>query len=82
MTAQEVWFITGAARGMGIDIARAALDAGHAVVGTARDAHRVTEALGENEYDHHPEHASHGKDAHPVGKWMTRFRSKLSGQHG
>jgi NAD(P)-dependent dehydrogenase (short-subunit alcohol dehydrogenase family) len=49
MTAQEVWFITGAARGMGIDIARGALNAGHAVVGTARDAHRVTEALGEHE---------------------------------
>jgi NAD(P)-dependent dehydrogenase (short-subunit alcohol dehydrogenase family) len=49
MTAQEVWFITGAARGMGIDIARAALNAGHAVVGTARDAGRVTEALGEHE---------------------------------
>jgi NAD(P)-dependent dehydrogenase (short-subunit alcohol dehydrogenase family) len=49
MTDQEVWFITGAARGMGIDIARAALDAGHAVVGTARDASRVTEVLGEHE---------------------------------
>jgi NAD(P)-dependent dehydrogenase (short-subunit alcohol dehydrogenase family) len=49
MTDQEVWFITGAARGMGIDIARAALDAGHSVVGTARDASRVTEVLGEHE---------------------------------
>jgi NAD(P)-dependent dehydrogenase (short-subunit alcohol dehydrogenase family) len=49
MTNQEVWFITGAARGMGIDIARAALNAGHAVVGAAREAHRVTEALGEHE---------------------------------
>jgi NAD(P)-dependent dehydrogenase (short-subunit alcohol dehydrogenase family) len=49
MTDQEVWFITGAARGMGIDIARAALEAGHAVVGTARDASRVTEVLGEHE---------------------------------
>lgn len=46
---QKVWFITGAGRGMGIDIARAALAAGHAVVGTARDAHRVTAALGEQE---------------------------------
>ncbi|OUM44273.1 SDR family NAD(P)-dependent oxidoreductase [Arthrobacter sedimenti] len=49
MTDPDVWFITGAARGMGIDIARAALDAGHAVVGTARDASRVTEVLGEHE---------------------------------
>ena len=49
MTDQEVWFITGTARGMGIDIARAALDAGHAVVGTARIASKVTEVLGEHE---------------------------------
>jgi NAD(P)-dependent dehydrogenase (short-subunit alcohol dehydrogenase family) len=49
MSHQDVWFITGAARGMGIDIARAALDAGHAVVGTARDASRVTDVLGEHE---------------------------------
>ena len=44
----NVWFITGAARGMGIDLAKAALDAGHAVVGTARDAAKVTAALGEH----------------------------------
>jgi NAD(P)-dependent dehydrogenase (short-subunit alcohol dehydrogenase family) len=49
LDAREVWFITGAARGMGVDIARAALDAGHAVVGTARNALRVTEVLGEHE---------------------------------
>jgi len=46
MTATNTWFITGAGRGMGVDIARAALDAGHAVVATARDAARVTAALG------------------------------------
>lgn len=45
----NVWFITGAARGMGIDLAKAALDAGHAVVGTARDAAKVTAALGEHD---------------------------------
>ena len=49
MTDQEVWFITGTARGMGIDIARAALNAGHAVIGTARNASKVTEVLGEHE---------------------------------
>jgi len=49
MTDTTVWFITGAARGMGVDIARAALDAGHRVVATARDAARVTEALGEHD---------------------------------
>jgi NAD(P)-dependent dehydrogenase (short-subunit alcohol dehydrogenase family) len=47
MTEKQVWLITGAGRGMGIDIARAALAAGHAVVGTARNAASVTSALGE-----------------------------------
>ena len=36
MTDQKVWFITGAGRGMGIDLAKAALAAGNAVVATAR----------------------------------------------
>ena len=49
MSQNRVYFITGAARGMGIDIARAALDAGHSVVATARDASKVTTALGEHE---------------------------------
>jgi NAD(P)-dependent dehydrogenase (short-subunit alcohol dehydrogenase family) len=49
MSDMKVWFITGAARGMGIDIARAALGAGHAVVATARDAQKVSEVLGEHE---------------------------------
>lgn len=45
----NVWFITGAARGMGVDLAKAALEAGHRVVATARDAAKVTAALGEHE---------------------------------
>ena len=45
----KVWFITGAARGMGVDLAQAALDAGHRVVATARDAAKVTAALGQHE---------------------------------
>src|SRR3954469_10080509 len=49
MTDKQVWLITGAGRGMGIDIARAALAAGHAVVGTARNAASVTAALGEHD---------------------------------
>ena len=44
---RQVWFITGAGRGMGVDIAKAALAAGHAVVATARDAAKVTAAIGE-----------------------------------
>lgn len=45
----NVWFITGAARGMGVDLAKAALGAGHRVVATARDAAKVAQALGEHE---------------------------------
>ena len=49
MTDKKVWFITGAGRGMGIDIAKAALAAGHAVVATGRDANRVLNAIGEHD---------------------------------
>jgi NAD(P)-dependent dehydrogenase (short-subunit alcohol dehydrogenase family) len=49
MTDKQVWLITGAGRGMGIDITRAALAAGHAVVGTARNAGSVADALGEHD---------------------------------
>ena len=49
MNASNVWFVTGAGRGMGTDIARAALDAGHRVVATGRDAGRVLAAVGEHE---------------------------------
>src|SRR3954464_9583915 len=49
MTATKVVLITGAGRGMGVDIARAALDAGHRVVATARNARKVTEALGDHD---------------------------------
>jgi NAD(P)-dependent dehydrogenase (short-subunit alcohol dehydrogenase family) len=46
MSSTKVWFVTGAGRGMGVDIARAALAAGHAVVATGRDPHRVASAIG------------------------------------
>ena len=49
MTEKKVWFITGAGRGLGVDIARAALAAGHAVVATGRDAGKVLAAIGEHE---------------------------------
>jgi NAD(P)-dependent dehydrogenase (short-subunit alcohol dehydrogenase family) len=44
-----VWIITGAGRGMGVDIARAALDAGYRVVATARDAALAATAVGDHE---------------------------------
>src|SRR5215208_6467420 len=43
---KKVWFITGAGRGMGVDIAKAALDAGNAVVATGRRPEAVEQALG------------------------------------
>jgi len=49
MAEQKVWFITGAGRGLGVDIAKAALTAGHAVVATGRNPERVTAALGQHD---------------------------------
>jgi NAD(P)-dependent dehydrogenase (short-subunit alcohol dehydrogenase family) len=46
---KQVWIITGAGRGMGVDITRAALAAGHKVVATARKAESVAAALGEHD---------------------------------
>ncbi|MBS2988289.1 SDR family oxidoreductase [Rhodococcus erythropolis] len=46
---KKVWFVTGAGRGMGVDIAQAALAGGHAVVATGRDADRVSAAIGEHD---------------------------------
>ena len=42
----KVWFITGAGRGLGIEIARKVLAAGHPVVATGRNADRVLQAVG------------------------------------
>ncbi|WP_270888933.1 SDR family NAD(P)-dependent oxidoreductase [Pedococcus sp. 5OH_020] len=50
MSEKNVWFITGAGRGLGADIAKAALAAGHAVVATARNPESVTNALGEHDH--------------------------------
>ena len=46
MSEKKVWLITGAGRGLGVDIAKAALTAGHAVVATGRDAMKVAAAVG------------------------------------
>jgi NAD(P)-dependent dehydrogenase (short-subunit alcohol dehydrogenase family) len=45
----KVILLTGAGRGMGVDIAKAALTAGHSLVATARNADAVTRALGTHE---------------------------------
>src|SRR3989454_5979259 len=49
MANKKIWFITGAARGMGVDFAKAALAAGHAVVGTGRDPDALAKAVGESD---------------------------------
>jgi len=49
MKNSKVWMITGAGRGMGADIAKAALAAGYRVVATGRNTGKVTKALGEAE---------------------------------
>ena len=45
----RVWFITGAARGFGVEIARTALAQGDAVVAAARDTKAIERALGTHE---------------------------------
>jgi NAD(P)-dependent dehydrogenase (short-subunit alcohol dehydrogenase family) len=47
MTDKKVWLVTGAGRGMGVDIAKAALVTGHAVVATGRNTDAVADAVGE-----------------------------------
>jgi NAD(P)-dependent dehydrogenase (short-subunit alcohol dehydrogenase family) len=47
MTDKKVWLITGAGRGMGVDLAKAALAAGNVVVASGRNPERVSAALGE-----------------------------------
>lgn len=42
----KVWLITGASRGMGLEVTRTLLEAGHRVVATARRPDAITDALG------------------------------------
>ena len=46
MTNKKVLLVTGAGRGLGVDIAKAALAAGFAVVATGRDPESVEKAVG------------------------------------
>jgi NAD(P)-dependent dehydrogenase (short-subunit alcohol dehydrogenase family) len=48
MTDKKIWLVTGAGRGLGVDIAKAALAAGHIVVATGRAPGKVAMSL-----DHH-----------------------------
>jgi NAD(P)-dependent dehydrogenase (short-subunit alcohol dehydrogenase family) len=49
MTDKQVWLITGAGRGLGVAIAKAALAANHAVVASGRDPAKVVSAIGAHE---------------------------------
>lgn len=49
MSNKRIWFITGAGRGMGVDIAKAALAARYKVVATGRNTDKVAKAFGEVE---------------------------------
>ena len=49
-TEKQTWLITGAGRGMGVSIAKAALAAGHDVVATGRDPDAVAEAVGDADH--------------------------------
>lgn len=49
MNTNKVWLITGAGRGLGLDITKAALAAGHQVVATGRNPEKVANAVGESD---------------------------------
>src|SRR6202166_1465927 len=49
MPDKEVWLVAGAGRGLGVDIAKAALAADHAVVATGRDAAKVAASVGNHD---------------------------------
>jgi steroid delta-isomerase-like uncharacterized protein len=69
LTDKKVWLASGADRGMGVDIAKAALAAGHAVVATARNTDTVTAAdplvLASPEPGGKPEHGLQHRRARP-----------------
>ena len=76
MTDKKVWFITGAGRGMGVDIAKAALAAGHAVVATGRNtdtrhrrARRARRPAGRQARRHRPRRRRGGR---PGGRRPVR----------
>jgi NAD(P)-dependent dehydrogenase (short-subunit alcohol dehydrogenase family) len=48
MSDKKVWFITGTTRGLGVDLVKAALAAGHAVIATGRDPTKVRSAVGDH----------------------------------
>jgi NAD(P)-dependent dehydrogenase (short-subunit alcohol dehydrogenase family) len=72
MSHKKIWLITGASRGMGVDFAKAALAAGHAVAASGRDSDRVSKALGSSSFGK-PRMASN-----PATRRSSRERSSSS----
>lgn len=48
MSNNKIWFITGAGRGLGVELTKAALAAGHSVVATGRNPAKVAAAVGDH----------------------------------
>jgi len=49
MSEKKIWLITGAGRGLGVDIAKAVLATGDAVVATGRDPAKIKAAVGDHD---------------------------------
>lgn len=49
MDNKKVWLVTGAGRGMGVDITKAAIKAGHKVIATGRNPEKVAKVLGNHD---------------------------------
>jgi NAD(P)-dependent dehydrogenase (short-subunit alcohol dehydrogenase family) len=48
MIKNKIWLITGASSGIGLEIAKSALAAGHKVVATGRDTDKIAKAIGDS----------------------------------
>src|SRR4051794_22104706 len=48
-SSRKTWLITGAGRGLGLDIAKVAIAAGHHVVATGRNPDTVADAVGDSD---------------------------------